>query len=155
MPIGDDEFEPNANSESGRDPASDLTEEDKKNFQQLSFFQLKEIETKKMIDEKQIQIETSESVAISKKAAATVSANNKVDFEESLAELENVVRELDGEIKLDEAIKLFERGMKLSQDCETFIKSAEQKIEILKKQSDGTYKAEPFEQMLDNDTSDN
>lgn len=118
------------------DPENDLTEEDKKGFQQLSFFQLKEIETQKVSDDIKMVV-------------------NKIDFEGSLAELENVVRQLDGEIKLDEALILFEKGMKLSQDCETFIKSAEQKIEILKKQSDGTHAAEPFDHMLDNGSGDN
>ena len=55
------------------------------------------------------------------------------------------MRDLDGEVKLDEALKLFEQGIKLSVECEKFIKNAEQKIEILKKQADGSASPESFE----------
>jgi exodeoxyribonuclease VII small subunit len=72
-------------------------------------------------------------------------AESKIDFEASLAQLEEVVKELDGEVKLEQAMKLFEKGMKLSLDCEQFIKAAERKIEILKRQTDGTVTPEPFE----------
>lgn len=75
----------------------------------------------------------------------TTQEKEKIDFEASLSELEKVVRELDGEIKLDKALSLFEQGIKLSVQCEQFIKGAEQKIEILKKQADGSVSAEPFE----------
>jgi len=68
-----------------------------------------------------------------------------IDFEASLTKLETVVKELDGEVKLEEALKLFEEGIKLSVECEKFIKSAEQRIEILKKQADGTVESESFE----------
>ena len=66
------------------------------------------------------------------------------DFEEALAELEKVVAGLEGELKLDEALALFERGLALSQDCEKFLKSAEQRIEILKKTANGGVVAEPL-----------
>jgi len=69
----------------------------------------------------------------------------KIDFEASLAELENVVRELDGEVKLEKALQLFEQGIKLSVECEQFIKGAEAKIEILKKQADGSITTEAFQ----------
>jgi exodeoxyribonuclease VII small subunit len=68
-----------------------------------------------------------------------------IDFEASLTQLETVVKELDGEVKLEQALKLFEEGIKLSVECEKFIKSAEQRIEILKKQADGSTEAESFE----------
>lgn len=71
--------------------------------------------------------------------------DKSIDFEASLTKLESVVKELDGEVKLEEALKLFEEGIKLSVDCEKFIKSAEQKIEILKKQADGSVESESFE----------
>ncbi|MBS1989169.1 MAG: exodeoxyribonuclease VII small subunit [Cyanobacteria bacterium SZAS LIN-2] len=73
------------------------------------------------------------------------SVEQTIDFEASLTKLESVVKELDGEVKLEEALKLFEEGIKLSVECEKFIKSAEQKIEILKKTADGSIEAEPFE----------
>lgn len=67
-----------------------------------------------------------------------------LDFEATLSELEKVVSELDGEVKLERALELFDRGMKLSMDCETFLKGAEQKIEILKRTASGIM-TEPFE----------
>lgn len=68
----------------------------------------------------------------------------KIDFEASLAQLETVVKELDGEVKLEKALQLFEQGIKLSVECEQFIKGAEAKIEILKKQADGSLVTEIF-----------
>lgn len=68
------------------------------------------------------------------------------DFETAMAELEKVVQELEGEARLEHALELFDRGMKLSQSCEKFLSSAEQKIEILKKLSSGELSPEPFAQ---------
>jgi exodeoxyribonuclease VII small subunit len=68
-----------------------------------------------------------------------------IDFETSLKELEQVVSELDGEIKLERALSLFERGMELSTQLESFLKVAEQKVEILRRQADGTYTTELFD----------
>lgn len=68
-----------------------------------------------------------------------------LDFEATLGELEKVVTELDGELKLERALELFDKGMKLSLDCETFLKSAEQKVEILKRSTTGALTSDPFE----------
>ena len=46
--------------------------------------------------------------------------------------------------KLERALELFDRGMKLSLDCETFLKAAEQRVEILKRTAQGLI-TEPFE----------
>lgn len=86
-----------------------------------------------------------ESPSKSKEKSNMQTADKSIDFEASLTQLESVVKELDGEVKLEQALKLFEEGIKLSVDCEKFIKSAEQKIEILKKQADGSVEAESFE----------
>jgi len=69
-----------------------------------------------------------------------------LDFEATLSELEQVVKELDGEIKLDRALALFDRGMKLSSACQEFLKAAQQKVEVLKKNADGTLSLEPLAQ---------
>lgn len=66
------------------------------------------------------------------------------DFETTLKDLEKIVGQLDGEIKLEEALELFEKGIKLSSECETFLTHAEQKIELLKRQADGTNTLEVF-----------
>lgn len=68
----------------------------------------------------------------------------KFDFEASLLELEGVVKQLDSEVKLDRALQLFESGIKLSVECEHFIKGAKKKIEILKKKADGSLEFTEF-----------
>lgn len=81
----------------------------------------------------------------SKQRGKDMLQEEKIDFEASLARLEDVVKQLDSEVKLEQALKLFEQGIKLSVDCEQFIKGAKQKIEILKKQSDGSTELTEFE----------
>lgn len=70
--------------------------------------------------------------------------DEKFDFEASLLELEGVVKQLDSEVKLDRALQLFESGIKLSVECEHFIKGAKKKIEILKKKADGSLELSEF-----------
>jgi exodeoxyribonuclease VII small subunit len=77
-------------------------------------------------------------------AEKTEKPAEKIDFEKSIVELEKVVNQLDDEIKLEKALALFEQGMKLSQECEKFLKAAEQKVEVLKKSADGGISIEPF-----------
>ena len=58
-------------------------------------------------------------------------AKNKT-FEESIEELETIVKTLEnGECSLEDAVKLFEKGVKISNDCHKVLDSAEQKIKIL------------------------
>ena len=57
---------------------------------------------------------------------------NKKTFEESIKELEEIIEKLEkGDCPLDEAVKLFEKGVKLSGDCHKTLSDAEQKIKIL------------------------
>lgn len=57
---------------------------------------------------------------------------NNITFEESLARLEKIVRQLeDGDVTLDDSVKLFEEGIKLSGICSAYLKNAQQKVEIL------------------------
>ena len=66
------------------------------------------------------------------------------DFEQSLAELEKLVQRLEGgELPLDEALKTFERGIELTRHCQTALKVARQKVDILLKRS-GQLDVEPF-----------
>jgi exodeoxyribonuclease VII small subunit len=70
----------------------------------------------------------------------------KGDFEKSLARLEEVVKRLEStDLSLDEAMKLFEEGVKLSRDCQKQLEEAEGRVEILLKKADGKMAAEPFE----------
>jgi len=54
------------------------------------------------------------------------------DFEQSLAELEALVAKLEqGDVPLEEALKTFERGVALTRQCQTALRTAQQKVEIL------------------------
>ena len=57
------------------------------------------------------------------------------DFERNLTELEKVVERLEqGDLSLEESVKLFEEGVKLSQSCKQELEVAEGKIQILMEQ---------------------
>jgi exodeoxyribonuclease VII small subunit len=72
-------------------------------------------------------------------------------FESSLAELEKVVKKLeDGDLPLEESLKLFETGVKLVRECKQRLSNAERRIEILIQEADGTLSVEA----LDDETSD-
>jgi exodeoxyribonuclease VII small subunit len=59
-------------------------------------------------------------------------------FEASLTELETVVRQLEnGDLPLEESLKLFEDGVRLSRECRERLTSAERRIEVLMRDSDG------------------
>jgi exodeoxyribonuclease VII small subunit len=66
-------------------------------------------------------------------------------FEESLKKLESVVERLEkGDLPLEESLKLFEEGVKLSDACKKQLESAEGKVQMLLKQRDGSFTTEPF-----------
>jgi exodeoxyribonuclease VII small subunit len=66
-------------------------------------------------------------------------------FEESLKKLETIVEKLEqGDLPLEDSLKLFEEGVSLSAACKTELDAAEGKVQILIKQRDGSLKAEPF-----------
>lgn len=70
-------------------------------------------------------------------------------FEECLQRLEKIVDQLEkGEIPLEQALKLFEEGIALSNNCRKELEEAEGKVEILLKQN-GKIQAEPFEAAAD------
>jgi len=55
-----------------------------------------------------------------------------VNFEQSLGELENLVQSLEsGDLTLDQALAAFEKGVKLTRECQQTLNDAEQKIETL------------------------
>lgn len=55
-----------------------------------------------------------------------------VNFEKSLKELENIVRELEsGDVNLDQSLKKFEQGIELYKKCRSTLENAEKKIKIL------------------------
>jgi exodeoxyribonuclease VII small subunit len=58
--------------------------------------------------------------------------NSEINFEESLAELEQLVGKIESDrLPLDQALKAFEQGIKLSRECQTALDQAEQKVSIL------------------------
>ncbi len=62
----------------------------------------------------------------------------KINLEKSLADLEELVDELEsGDLSLEAAMKKFEAGIKLTRDCQAALKGAEQKVEILLKSAGG------------------
>jgi exodeoxyribonuclease VII small subunit len=66
-------------------------------------------------------------------------------FEDQLKGLEGIVDKLEkGDLPLEESIKLFEEGVKLSEACKQELEAAEGRVEVLLKQKNGTMKAEPF-----------
>jgi exodeoxyribonuclease VII small subunit len=66
-------------------------------------------------------------------------------FEDSLKQLEKIVEQLEkGDLPLEDSIKLFEEGVRLSTACKQELDDAEGKVQILLKQRDGSMKAEPF-----------
>jgi exodeoxyribonuclease VII small subunit len=75
-----------------------------------------------------------------------VSRDSKApDFEQALAELESLVERLEGgELPLEEALKLFERGVALTRQCQSSLQAAQQKVEILLKRG-GEVQPQPFE----------
>ncbi|HUQ31084.1 MAG TPA: exodeoxyribonuclease VII small subunit [Pyrinomonadaceae bacterium] len=59
-------------------------------------------------------------------------------FETQLAALEKVVRELErGDLPLEESLKLFEDGVRLSRECQERLNQAERRIEVLLRDTEG------------------
>jgi len=70
-------------------------------------------------------------------------------FEDCLQRLESIVDQLEkGDVPLEQALKLFEEGMQLSNSCRNELEDAEGKVEILLKQN-GKIQAEPFEPLAE------
>ena len=67
-------------------------------------------------------------------------------FESSLEELERIVRELEqGELTLEKSLELFERGVKLSRECQERLSQAERRIEMLTRDNQGRAIVTAFE----------
>lgn len=66
-------------------------------------------------------------------------------FEESMTELEQIVSKLEiGDITLDDSIKLFEKGIKLAENCRKKLDDAEKKVKILTLVENGEPLTEDF-----------
>ncbi len=53
-------------------------------------------------------------------------------FEQALAQLEELVTSMEeGDLSLEESLQAFEKGVKLTRECQTALKAAEQKVQVL------------------------
>jgi exodeoxyribonuclease VII small subunit len=69
-----------------------------------------------------------------------------LSFEDALAELETIVRQLEsGDAPLEESITLYQRGAKLKAHCESKLKNAQLKVEKIVLEADGQASTEPFD----------
>ncbi len=70
----------------------------------------------------------------------------ELNFEKALKDLETTVEKLEqGNLSLDESLKLFEKGVKLAKFLRNELKKAEKKVEILLKDEEGNVSAKPFD----------
>ncbi len=68
-----------------------------------------------------------------------------VKFEQAMARLEAIVSELEkGDLPLDESLKIFEEGIRLSKTCLKMLDEAERKVEILVQEKDGKKRLHAF-----------
>ncbi len=75
-----------------------------------------------------------------------------VDFEKALAELEARVHQLEsGDLSLEDALKAFEEGIRLTRDCQQALTEAEQKVQLLLEKSDGSTERTDFFEDEDGD----
>ena len=69
--------------------------------------------------------------------------DKQMHFEEAFKRLEVIVGNLEsGDLSLEESMKLFEEGIGLTDACKSRLEDAEQKIQLLLKNSDGKLKLE-------------
>ena len=72
---------------------------------------------------------------------------NSKDFETSLKKLEKIVSDLEnGNLPLEESIKTFEEGVKLTKHCQNLLSKAELKIQKLVESKDGSVDLETFDE---------
>lgn len=65
-------------------------------------------------------------------AAEAGSSVGEIDFEAALAELEELVDQMEaGEMTLEDSLRAFERGVKLTRHCQSALRTAELKIKKL------------------------
>lgn len=75
-----------------------------------------------------------------------MSSKKNIDLEKSLGQLEGLVEELEsGDLPLEKAMQKFEQGIKLTRECQTALKDAEQRVEVLLKSAGGDEALEAFD----------
>ena len=69
---------------------------------------------------------------------------SSVDFENALKELEALVEKMEqGDIRLEDSLKHFERGIELTRQCQQALRDAEKKVQILL-EKDNQAEIKPF-----------
>lgn len=82
-----------------------------------------------------------------------MASKKKPELEQALEDLEAIVEQLErGEMSLDESLKAFEQGVRLTRQCQTILATAEQKVQQLIEQN-GELRAEPFELTAGSETN--
>jgi exodeoxyribonuclease VII small subunit len=75
----------------------------------------------------------------------TNQASNAFNFEDSLAELETLVQQMEqGDLTLEDSLAAFERGISLTRGCQTALAQAEQKVNVLVQDAQGRVVEQPF-----------
>ncbi len=69
------------------------------------------------------------------------------EFERAFQQLETIVKRLESEeLPLDDALQLFEEGIRLSRLCNQKLEEVEKKIELILADAKGQPRVEPFEE---------
>jgi exodeoxyribonuclease VII small subunit len=78
-------------------------------------------------------------------------ARKPINFEKSLADLEALVERMeDGNLSLEESLKAFENGIRLTKQCQQALTEAQQRVQMLVQQNEGL-QAVAFDQAPDDD----
>ncbi len=73
------------------------------------------------------------------------SRKKTIDFETRLQELEDLVEALEsGDLSLEESLKAFEKGIRITRDCQQALTEAEQKVNLLTRNGDAEVESQPF-----------
>ncbi len=73
-----------------------------------------------------------------------------VDFETSIEQLETIVEVLEkGNLGLEESLKSFEKGIKITRDCQSALDKAEQRVRLLSTKPGGDIATTPFQTEAD------
>lgn len=80
---------------------------------------------------------------------------SKINFEKALTRLEEITQKLESaDFSLEDSLKLFEEGIRLSRFCQKTLSEAEKKIELLKSLNIEDYEDNSSEETLNEDNED-
>lgn len=78
--------------------------------------------------------------------ATAQSTQSTMSFESALDQLQRTVKKLEsGELSLEDSLKCFEEGVRLSRFCQAYLSEADKRIEILTKSTAESIEASPFD----------